>query len=628
MTQFAFDADLLPVEEIIRILESESPELDAYLGNEIYVKSDPEYLAAQRRRFLETARLHRERVGNKPTVLLRAPGRLNAFLEYLDMCDGDHMSTTIDGDIPLAVSPREDDILDLRNTHRLFTPERLSIREEFKNFTDVPWRPQATDLPDNWDNRSLLYPHYGREQGHWLNYVLSPYLRVLWDNPALPLRGADLTFGPATVPFRAGTSSSSAIVVLSFLALHATNRDILPAWTVTEVCKLLGEAEWYVGTHGGANDQMTILLNAANSVSYNRHSRKDLGATPLPFLRGVHVVLANSLWEVNKSAGGNQSFNMRKGWMQMGDELTTLLIAAVQEAIKDGGAQGDGWLATLIGERFGFTPGSATPLLETDLALWERIAANYHMFGSLHEDILGVPNAAIEELISLLPVKITPEEAGAILGKHPKAIERIYTEPKRSIGGYHIRTTARFFYKQNIIGRTLERIFLDAEARLAAGEITVDSPEYEAYRHEVGNLVDNLQDALAVDFRVSNPQLDLLLSIAKRGPGYLGGKLTGAGKGGCVSLLVREESSQSMCDYLDREYYGKPERFEFYRQVLLDDMRYAEPGSIEYASATERLQILESALAELRGQRRVITFSRGACALRLLQVISQHNALL
>ena len=217
----------------------------------------------------------------------------------------------------------------------------------------------------------------------------------------------------------------------------------------------------------------------------------------------------------------------------------------------------------------------------------------------------------------LLPVKITPAEAGAILGKDAETIKKLYTRPKRSIGGYHIRTTARFFYKQNIIGRTLERIFREAEARVASGEITLDSPEYDAYRMEVGVLVDTLQDALTFDFRVSNPQLDLLLSIAKRGPGYLGGKLTGAGKGGCVSLLVREEHSQAMCDYLDREYYRKPERFEYYRQELIDDMRFSTPGSKEYESAHERMQILNQALANVQEQRRVITFSRGACALQL-----------
>jgi len=601
--------------DIAHWLESDSPEVDRYLGCEIYVNTDPDYLARQRKRLAHTAKLHAERVGEKPTFLIRAPGRLNAFLEYLDMCAGDHMSTTIDGDIPVAVTPREDDIISVANANSLFPSVEISLKDEFERFSQAPWEKHENDLEDNWDNRSLVYPHYGRPQGNWLNYVLSPYMRIKWEDKNLELRGADITFGPATAPFRAGTSSSSAVVVLSFLALYLCNRDRLPEWHVQQVCKLLGEAEWYVGTHGGANDQMTILRNPVNSVVYNRHSKADLEATPLPFLQGVHVVLANSLWEVNKTLGGNQSFNMRKGWMQMGDELMKLIIEAVRSAQREGLAEGEGWLSRFVIEKFGFIPGSNLPLLESTPEYWEKIEKNYHKFGSFYEDILGIPEAAIAELIMLLPVKITPDEAGKILGKDRKTIERIYTRPRRRIGGYHIRTTARFFHRENVIGRTLEEIFLDAQRRVASGELSIDSPEYDGYRIRVGELVDELQDALSFDFRVSNPQLDLLLTIARRGPGYLGGKLTGAGKGGCVSILVRESESGAMCEYLDKEYYGKPERFEFYRMVLEDERRTNDPGTPEHDSAVERLQILDAALASIKEQRRVITFSRGACVI-------------
>jgi len=603
--------------EIIRLLESGSSEVDQYLGQQIYANTDTDYLARQRKRLAETVRFHAERVGEKPTFLLRAPGRLNAFLEYLDMCAGDHMSTTIDGDIPVAVSVREDGILNIANANPLFAKDELSIAEEFERFAKAPWEKYTRELEDNWDNRSLIYPHYGRPQGSWLNYLLSPYMRVLWDNPKLNLRGADMTFGQATVPFRAGTSSSSAVVVLSFLALYLCNQDKLPGWRIEQVCKLLGEAEWYVGTHGGANDQTTILRNHANAVLYNRHSKPELESTPLPFVRGVHVVLANSLWEANKSMGGNQSFNMRKGWMQMGDELMKRIISAVRQTQKEGRAKGDGWLAALVKEKFGFTIGSKLSLLETHPEYWEKIEHNYHKFGSLHEDILGIPNDAIEELIQILPVKVRPEQAGKILGKDPKTIEQLYTQPKRKIGGYHIRTAARFFHKENMIGKALETIFLEAERRVSSGELSVDSPEYDQYRVRVGRLVDELQDALTFDFRVSNYQLDLLLAIARRGPGYLGGKLTGAGKGGCVSILVREGESSKMCEYLDREYYGKPGRFEYYRQVLEDECRFSTPGTPEYESAEERLQILDAALQSIPDQRRVVTFSRGACVLEL-----------
>jgi len=615
--KFRLPATALPPMEIARMLESGSTEVDEYLGLQIYANTAPDYLARQRKRLAETAKLHAQRVGDKPSFLIRAPGRLNAFLEYLDMCAGDHMSTTIDGDIPVALSPREDDILSVTNVNPLFHPDQISVLAEFDRFAKAPWEKHASELEDNWDNRSLVYPHFGRPQGNWLNYVLSPFMRVLWDDPKFPMRGADITFGPATAPFRAGTSSSSALVVISMLSLCLCNRDKLPEWTIEHVCKLMGEAEWYVGTHGGANDQMTILRNPVNSVVYNRHSKADLDATPLPFLKGIHVVLANSLWEVNKTLGGNQSFNMRKGWMQMGDELMKLIIKAVREARKKGLADGEGWLGRVIDGKFGFISGGKLPLLESKPELWDSIERNYCKFGSLHEDILGISDDAIRELLLLLPVKITPEEAGIVFGKDPETIERIYTSPRRVIGGYHIRTTARFFHKENIIGKRLERIFHEAERRVQSGELSPDSAEYDAYRVEVGKMVDELQDILCIDFRVSNPQLDLLLTIARRGPGYLGGKLTGAGKGGCVSLLVRESESTAMCDYLDREYYNKPEYFEFYRQVLEDERRFNEPGSIEHESAEERIGILNAALASIRDQRRVITFSHGACAIEL-----------
>lgn len=612
---FALPAEALPPSEILRLLKEGSPAFDRYLGAEVYANSDPVYLAAQRERFARTVEAHAARVGERPTILLRAPGRLNAFLEYLDMCAGDHMSTTIDGDIPLAVSVRDDGILSAANANGLFGAEEISLKTEFERFARASWTKFSRELEDNWDNRSLVYPHYGRLQGNWLNYVLSPFMRVMWDLRDLDIRGADMTFGPATAPFRAGTSSSSALVVLSFLTLFVANQRQLPAWPVSEVCRLLGEAEWYVGTHGGANDQMTILRNPANSVLYNRHSQPSLEATPLPFVRGVHVVLANSLWEVNKTLGGNQSFNMRKGWMQMGDELMRMIIQAASDAISSGKAQERGWLAALMQERFGFNTGAGANELETRLDYWDILRTRYRMFGSLHEDLLGIPESAIDELIMLLPVKVTPEDAGRIFGKDPKAIERLYTRPRRKIGGYHIRTTARFFHRENQIGRALERIFLEAEERSASGSLSVDSEEYDRYRLRVGEMVDELQDALSFDFRVSNPQLDLLLTIARRGPGYLGGKLTGAGKGGCVSILVRESASQAMCEYLDREYYGRPERFEVYRQVLQDDRKTFKPGTPEHDSAQERLDILEAALSSIHDQRRVITFSRGACAI-------------
>ncbi len=141
MTQlFDHQAIPLPGEDIIRML-TEDIQRSRCLSRrgDLYQNRSALSRRADSDGSWRPSQLHRERVGNRPTYLLRAPGRLNAFLEYLDMCDGDHMSTTIDGDIPLAVSPREDDLLNLANVHRLFPPQQLSIREEFTRFAGAPW---------------------------------------------------------------------------------------------------------------------------------------------------------------------------------------------------------------------------------------------------------------------------------------------------------------------------------------------------------------------------------------------------------------------------------------------------------------------------------------------------------
>jgi len=594
--------------EILEVL-NDKERVFAYLNENIFENiEDTEYLEAQRLRYIDTIKAHIERVGEDTvTWLLRAPGRLNAFLEYLDMCEGDHMSTTIDGDTPIAVSKRSDTMLSLANVNPLFQSENIDY---LNALNDLKTKKIPSNLKDNWDNRTLMFPYANRKQGDWLNYLLSPYLRLLWEYD-IDILGADITFGPSTIPYRAGVSSSSAVVVLSFLTMYITNKEIFPALTNSQVAALLGEAEWYVGTHGGANDQMTILFTPRNSISYNRHSQPILKSDALPFVSGVNVVLANSLWEANKSAGGNQSFNIRKDWILLGNIVMNMIIKEATKIIENGKAVGN-WVEQMMQHNFTYYTHDTqiSELNNTDN--WKLISRNYHNLGSLSEDILGISVEAVEELITLLPVKLRPGEVKELLGYNDvKDVLAKYTKPRREIGGYHLRTAARFFCKENRIGHRLEKIFLEAHRRVLDNEITIDSNEYDAYRIEVGHLVDQLQDALMYDFRVSTAQLDLLLDIAKRGPGYLGGKLTGAGKGGCVSILVRESEAAQMCEYLEEEYYSKPEYFEQYRQILSDEMREHSKDSFEYAMAQERLNNLNKELTKTTHCRRVF-FSKGA----------------
>ncbi len=593
----------MPPVQLGEILKQGSRELTRYLSEEIYANPDTDYVSRQRERMIATMRIHAARVGDQPTYLLRAPGRLNAFLEYMDLCAGDHISTTVDGDIPVAVSIREDDLVTAVNSHPMYPPGRFSIPEEIERFWSAPWTGQ---MPDTWSSRTRMHPHYGHPQGQWLNYIRSPFLRVASELPGTELFGVDMTFGPSALPLRTGMSSSSAIIVLAFLALYLANSDQLPKWTVGEVCGLLGEAEWYVGTRGGANDQTTILCNQPNGLLYNRHSRTPIESTPLPALHGILVVIANSLWEVSPHLGATKIINLRKGWMSLADDLLALIVRAVREHLESGGGTDAGWLDGVLPIRAGEAKVLQSP------ELWRSICAGYAHLGSLAEDLLGVPDEAVEELISLLPEEIGLDEAERLLGG-----ARGYSLPESEDGGYLVRSAAEFFHKQNRIGREIERILNEADSRLKAGEISVDDHEFDEYRKRIGALTDGIQATLRDDLRVSNEQFEKMFEIAHEGPGFLGGKLMGAGAGGYAAFLVRAESADVFCSHMDRQYYGKPANFAHYQQTLDTLERSSGEGSAPHKAAVDMKINLHNALKYAGDQRRVVTFSRGAGVVEL-----------
>lgn len=591
----------------IALLSGDNEQVDQYLADEIYTKNDPAYLQTQKARFIDTLSCHQKRFGDGPCYLLRAPGRLNGFLEYLDMCAGDHMSTTIDGDIPMVLSVRDDDTVVIHNTLPIFPEKSFSISETLKTFKSAPWgEGPSAGLEDNWDNRTRVYPYYGRQKGDHANYCIASFLRFAWDNPDTTLCGASMTFGPSTIPLRAGTSSSSAVVVLSSFACLLANRGRIEEPTLPVLCNLLGQAEWYVGTHGGANDQTTILRNHANGILYNRHSRTTLDATPLPFLKGVRIVLANTLWEANKALGASYTFNLRKGWMDLGSDLLEKVInacASHKETVEPG------WVWQCMQANFPWPlKNQAFPRL--DKAPWDLIKKNYKLFGSLDEGLLGVPQPMIAELIQLLPDEITPETAGQVLGKTETDLGRDYTLPDQEGGVWRPKNAALFFNKENMIGRELTRYFLEAQAELDSG-VSPASPQYQFYIREVSRLVNAVQDTIRHDFKVSNDQIELILSIARQGPGHLAGKLTGAGCGGCVCIFVTEDQADDMCRHLDENYYGVSGHFDAYRQTL---------AAIPDQAVREEMQgNLDRALSDMAAQRRVVAFSQGACILTLPQ---------
>lgn len=88
--------------------------------------------------------------------------------------------------------------------------------------------------------------------------------------------------------------------------------------------------------------------------------------------------------------------------------------------------------------------------------------------------------------------------------------------------------------------------------------------------------------SLRDDYEVSCPELDALVEILQRTPGTIGARLTGAGFGGCVIALVRDDSLETAVAAVKGEY---PTRFPASRPVSAWPIRLADGAKAIYTSA-------------------------------------------
>jgi len=179
------------------------------------------------------------------------PGRIEVLGKHTDYGGGRSLLCAIERGILVVANPRSNAIVRVRDANS----------------------GEAADLE--------LSPNVVSAPGHWSNYAITVARRIA-TNFSGPLRGADIVFA-SDIPFAAGASSSSALVVAIFLALSAVN-DLAsrPEYqanicTQEDLAGYLGCVEngldfkslhgnVGVGTFGGSEDHTAILCAQPDSV--------------------------------------------------------------------------------------------------------------------------------------------------------------------------------------------------------------------------------------------------------------------------------------------------------------------------------------------------------------------------
>ena len=258
-----------------------------------------DFLAAGDALLARAAQTLNERLGvalGAQAVAVYVPGRVEFLGKHTDYAGGRSLLMAVDRGFRLLAAARQDG--------------RLRIGDA------------AFDEPPQEFDYGQTPPH---EPGHWVNYPATVARRVAMNfSSEVNLRGADIAF-VSDLPGAAGMSSSSALMVSTFLALSAVNalddsagyrREIDSRLRLAEYLgcvengqsfgSLTGEAG--VGTFGGSEDHTAMLCCKAGMLSQfsfapAAHERD------IPFPAKVDLVIAASGVHAVKTGVAKDKYN-------------------------------------------------------------------------------------------------------------------------------------------------------------------------------------------------------------------------------------------------------------------------------------------------------------------------------
>eukprot|EP00959_Pyramimonas_sp_CCMP1952_P389436 8160414-Pyramimonas_sp.AAC.2 len=280
------------------------------------------------------------------------------------------------------------------------------------------------------------------------------------------------------------------------------------------------ECERYVGTQGGGMDQAISILatrGVAKLVNFNPLRTSDV---VLP--KGSVLVVANSLTPSAKAETASVRFNAR---------VVECQLASIMLAIKH--------------EMF---PETAVKEVKTLLDFENRVA-DY-----IHPPVTGPATSEALDLVDgLLPSDV--HSAAQVESTLQCSLEKLFEgQPAMRAAaahlaagtGFRLRHRAQHVYSEALRVRQFQSLCEEA----SSGALPLDDA-----LNELGKLMNSSHESCRDLYQCSCRELDELV-FACRKLGASGARLTGAGWGGCVVALLREEQVGEFLPALREMFYA------------------------------------------------------------------------
>ncbi len=468
---------------------------------------------------------------DRNVIVIRSTGRVNLVGTHIDHRGGSVNPIAIQH-MWLVVEPRDDDLMMAKNVE----PDAFGD-EQFRISDCLP----AGEKIQNWD--AWCHDEYEKRRHDpsvtWSNYIRAAvlyfqHLNTDDDGSFRPaLKGMNMmVYG--NVPRAAGLSSSSAVVMLTAEAVVRLNAlDVSP----DRLAQHCGHAEWYVGTRGGYSDHAAIVFGKPNALLHiTAFPMKISSAT---FAPGYSFVLANTLIEAKKQASARNAFNSR--------------VAA--------------YMFGLVMIRANFP----------------RYADRIEHLRDVTPEALAVDEAEIYHMVKSLPVSASRADVLQLPPDYEQGIRHAFRSHDEPEQGYPIRQVCLYGIAECIraemvprclrIGdmKTFGRLMSishdgDRVTKLAGGERVTSDNSYPDER--IDALISDLESAdpdrieraslwrQGGGYNASLPEIDTLVDIALATEGVIGAGLVGAGMGGCIVAIVRDEYAPDVIENMAQQYYN------------------------------------------------------------------------
>ena len=475
-------------------------------------------------------------------MIVRSTGRVNLVGTHIDHRGGSVNPICIK-DMWLVAEPRDDDIVLAKDVESgEFAGEQFCIRECL---------PVGEKIRD-WD--SWCYQEYEKRKGDasvtWSNYIRAAvlylqHLNTRDDGSFSPaIKGMNMMFY-GDIPRAAGLASSSALVMaVAEAAIRLNSLRIKPA----DMIEHWGFAEWYVGTRGGCSDHAAIIYGRPNKILHITAFPATVDRTTLP--EGFCVLLVNSLIEARKRTGARDFFNSR--------------VAA--------------YVFGLMMLRKNFP----------------KYADKLERLRDVNPQKLGVDEAEIYRIVKSLPETVGRAEILKLLPESEQKVYRVFRSHNEPEQGYQIRQVCLYGIAECIRAEMVPRCLRQGDVKTFGELISISHDGDRVTKlvdgkriHTDNSYPDERIDVLISDlesgspqrmsrarlwrqgggYNVSVPELDMMVDIVLATRGVVGAGLVGAGMGGSIVVLVKDECARQVIDNLAEQYY-RPRNLKVSAEVV------------------------------------------------------------